>query len=82
MSFKLPKVIFDMGYLENLKDYMIYCSRGHFVRQSGDPSSSWGKTVIIDQEAGECPECDQEVKEAQQLLGRLGIQKGESNGTT
>ena len=69
-----------MGYLEKLErnrqDFMVYCSRGHFLRQSGDPTFSGGKTVIIEPDLGECPECDQEVKEAQQLLGRLGT-KGE-----
>jgi len=69
-----------MGYLEKLErnrqDFMVFCSRGHFLRQSGDPTFSGGKTVIIDEAPGECHECDQEVREAQQLLGRLGT-KGE-----
>jgi len=62
-----------MSYLDSLKEgYMLYCSRGHFIKQSDPQDFSGGKTVIIDNEFGECPECDQEVKEAQSLLGRLG----------
>jgi hypothetical protein len=64
-----------MGYLEKLErnrqEYMVLCSRGHFIRQSGDPSFSGGKTVVIDQEMGECPECDKEVQEAQKIMGRI-----------
>jgi len=37
------------------------------------------KTVFIDQETGECPECDREVNEAQAVLGRLGLPQGDSN---
>ena len=68
-----------MGYLEKLEknkqDFMVYCSRGHFLKQSGDPSFSGGKTVVIDNSPGECPECDKEVLEAQSIMGRMGIPK-------
>lgn len=48
-----------MGYLSSLKEgFMLYCTRGHFIRQSDPQGLSLGKTVVIDQEAGECPECD------------------------
>lgn len=64
------------GYLEKLEknkqDFIVYCDRGHYIRQSGDPSFSGGKTIIID---GECPECDKEVLEAQAIVGRLGLPK-------
>jgi hypothetical protein len=72
-----------MGYLEKLErnrqDFIVLCTRGHFIRQTGDPTFSGGKTVVIDQEAGECPECDQEIAQAQFLMGRLGTPKGEPN---
>jgi hypothetical protein len=71
-----------MGYLEKLakaEGYMLYCIRGHFIKQSDPQNFSGGKTVVIDNDFGECPECDQEVKEAQSLLGRLGTPKGEAN---
>ena len=68
-----------MGYLEKLEknkqDFMVYCSRGHFLKQSGDTSFSGGKTVVIDDSPGECPECDKEILEAQSIMGRMGIPK-------
>ena len=65
-----------MGYLESLKEgYMLYCSRGHFIKQSDPQNFSGGKTVIIDNEFEECPEYDQEIKDAQTIMGRLGIAK-------
>ena len=68
------------GYLSSLKEgYMIYCTRGHYIRQSEPQGLSLGKTVVIDQETGECPECDREVNEAQAVLGRLGLPQGDSN---
>jgi len=62
-----------MGYLENLKEgFMLYCLRGHFIKQSDPQGFSGGKTVIIENEQGECPKCEEEIKEAQELMGRLG----------
>jgi hypothetical protein len=69
-----------MGYLENQKEgYMVYCTRGHFIKQSDPQNFSGGKTVVIDNEYGECPECDRDVLEAQQLMGRLGLPKESTN---
>jgi hypothetical protein len=74
-----------MGYLEKVEKnrggYILYCSRGHYIRQSDPQNFSGGKTVVIDNDFGECPECDKEVKEAQALMGRLGIPKEDSDGT-
>jgi len=65
-----------MSYLEKLEKnregYMLYCSRGHFIKQSDPQNFSGGKTVIIDNEQGECLECEKEIKEAQEIMGRLG----------
>ena len=55
--------------------FMLYCSRGHFIKQSNPQNSSRGKTVVIDEVTGECPECDKEVLEAQAIMGRLGLPK-------
>ena len=55
--------------------YLLYCTRGHFVKQSDPQNSSRGKTVVIDNDFGECPECDKEVLKAQQIMGRLGLPK-------
>ena len=55
--------------------YLMYCSMGHFIKQSDPQNSSRGKTVIIDNEYGECSECDKEVDDAQALMGRLGTSK-------
>ena len=66
------------GWLNKLskgEGWILYCSRGHFIKQSDPQSFSGGKTVIIDNSFGECSECDQEVKEAQEIMGRLGIAK-------
>lgn len=69
-----------MGYLENQKEgYMLYCVRGHFIKQSDPQNFSGGKTVVIDNEYGECPECDRDILEAQQLMGRLGLPKESTN---
>lgn len=55
--------------------FLLYCSRGHFIKQSDPQNSSRGKTVVIDNEFGECPECDEDVQSAQKCMGRLGIAK-------
>jgi hypothetical protein len=67
-----PMKSLDKFYPEG---WMLYCSRGHYVKQSEPQSFSGGKTVVIDNDFGECPECDKEVQEAQSILGRLGLPK-------
>lgn len=71
------------GYLEKLEknkqDFMVYCTRGHFIRQTGDPEFSGGKTIVIDNDYQECPECEQEIKDAQEICGRLGVPKENSD---
>lgn len=55
--------------------YLLYCSRGHFIKQSDPQDSSRKKTVVIDNDFGECQECDKEILEAQAIVGRLGLPK-------
>ena len=68
-----------MGFLDKLEKnrtgYMLYCSRGHFIKQSDPQGFSGGKAVVIDNDFGECPECDREVLEAQAIMGRMGLPK-------
>jgi hypothetical protein len=72
-----------MGYLEKLTNsrdgFILYCSCGEYIRQSDPQDFSGGKQVVIDTDAAECLKCT-EVREAQQLLGRLGLPKGETIG--
>jgi hypothetical protein len=63
------------NYLDSLaKGWMLFCPTcREFVQQSDPQNLSLGKTVVIDDES--CHTC---IVEAQQLLGRLGITKGDS----
>ena len=71
------------GYLEKLEknrtEFMVYCERGHYIKQTGPQDFSGGKTIVIDNVLGECPECEKEVAEAQAIMGRLGIPKENSD---
>ena len=73
------------GYLEKLEKnrtgYILYCTRGHYIKQSDPQDFSGGKPVVIVNEYGECPECEQEICEAQAICGRLGIPKENSDVT-
>lgn len=73
-----------MGYLQkvadNVKEEIQYCSCGTYLGQTGDPSFSGGKRVVV--EEGSCQECkdraaerEREVLEAQQIMGRLGVKQ-------
>jgi uncharacterized Zn finger protein len=60
--------------------WLLYCPDcGQFTKQSDPQNNSRRKAVVIDDEP--CSECKAkqagEVEEAQQLLGRLGLPKGE-----
>lgn len=77
-----------MGYLEmverNHMGYVIYCPDcREYVKQSDPQHFSGGKQVIIDSEP--CDKCkaknEQEILEAQSLMGRLGIPKEKTDGT-
>ena len=72
------------GYLENLEKnrdgFIEFCDCGRYLRQSDPQNFSGGKTVIVT--PGECEECKtraQEIVEAQALMGRLGLPKGDLN---
>jgi hypothetical protein len=75
-----------MGYLEKLEKnrdgFIEYCDCGKYLRQSDPQDFSGGKTIVVTPD--ECDECKvraQEILEAQQIMGRLGLPKGEeSNG--
>ena len=64
-----------MGYLESLpKGWVQYCTCGEYMKQSDPQGYSLRKTVVVfDNEF--CPACirEQEIIEAQLILGRLGL---------
>lgn len=73
-----------MGYLQkvadNYKEVMTFCDCGAYIGQTGDPSFSGGKRVVVDY--GACQECkdraaerEREVLEAQAIMGRLGTKQ-------
>ena len=58
--------------------WIAYCPEcDEYVAQSDPQNNSARKTVIIDDTP--CIKC---ITAAQQLMGRLGLPKGESNGNT
>ena len=69
-----------MGYLEKLEKnnkegWISYCGLcKSYISQSDPQNFSGGKSVVIEEE---CPDCiqkrEEEVKEAQKIMGRLGI---------
>lgn len=72
-----------MGYLEKLEKqggWILYCGKCNgYIKQSDPQNFSGGKTVVIDSDQDDCPTCSQEIKEAQQLVGRLGLPKETQN---
>ena len=77
-----------MNYLEKLEKnregWLLYCGTCNaYIKQSDPQNFSGKKQVIIDDVP--CESCEEkrkeEIKEAQSLMGRLGLPKGEnSNG--
>ena len=74
-----------MNYLEKLEKnregWLLYCGTCNaYIKQSDPQDFSIGKQVIIESEGCEnCKTHAQEVLEAQSLMGRLGLPKGDLN---
>ena len=73
-----------MNFLEKLEKnrggFIEYCDCGRYLRQSDPQDFSGGKNIIVT--PSECEPCKkniQEAMEAQQIMGRLGVPKGENN---
>ncbi len=73
------------GYLDKLPEgWILYCPDCRdFIKQSDPQNFSGGKRVVIDSDNEDCLACtkkrEEEVREAQVLMGRLGLPKGEEN---
>ena len=72
------------GYLEKMENgWIMYCGNCmRYIKQSDPQNFSGGKTVVIDTDQDDCEDCKaraQEVLEAQSLMGRLGLPKGDLN---
>jgi hypothetical protein len=57
--------------------WVLYCGTcNEYIKQSDPQDDSRRKTVVIDTDAAECSACtskrEEEIKEAQAIMGRLG----------
>ena len=79
-----PVEVSDMNQLSKLypEGWMLYCGTcWEYMKQSDPQNDSRRKSVVIDDEP--CVACtkkrEEEIQEAQQIMGRLGVPKENSD---